>query len=104
MDSYKFTKNQPVRYRNLRDDVAEVLDFCLGNGYNYYQYGGMVLQIEPSHYRRGTTRWFISFDLYNDGYQRFHEASSGTGMVFKTEDNPHAFKLFMEALQNGELQ
>jgi hypothetical protein len=93
-DSYKFAANEPELYRNLKDDVSEILEACVAYGYNYYLYGGLVMQIESSHYVLNGVRYFISFTKLNDGRQMFHEAS-GNGTVWNIERDPDSFKFFM---------
>ena len=99
-DSYKFTPNPPVLYRNLEDDVSTILAACVQLGYYYYLYGGMVMQIEVANYTIGAQRYFISFNLQNDAKQRFHEASGGD-KVFNAERDEDALKWFLaEMMEN----
>lgn len=99
-DSYKFTPNPPVLYRNLEDDVSAILAACVQLGYHYYLYGGMVMQIEVANYTIGAQRYFISFNLHNDARQHFHEAS-GNSKVFNADRDENAFKWFLaEMLEN----
>lgn len=100
VDSYVFTQNKPVRYRNLRDDVNEIIAHCIEYGYNYYLYGGMVMQLEPSQFRYDGYRWFVSFNLLNSGWQAFYEAS-GNGHVLNIQRDPDALQAFYEELKRG---
>jgi hypothetical protein len=98
-DTYEYTKNIPTFTRD--DDAKAVRDLCLALGYNYYTYGGMVMQIEPDHYIQNTgARWFISFTELNNGRQIFYEAS-GNGMVFNAERDADAFKHYLAFLQDN---
>lgn len=88
-DHYKYAGPEPTVYVNLDDDVKTVVQTCMDLGYDYYIYGGLVMQMQPSNYIYGSARFFVSFKTTNDGYQHFHEAS-GEGLVINagTSDNP----------------
>lgn len=97
-DTYNYSKNVPTY--GFKDDVQTLIDLCNELNYNYYTYGGMVIQLEPDRYILSTSRWFVSFTELNNGRQIFHEAS-GNGMVINAEREPDAFKHFLSALQEN---
>jgi hypothetical protein len=98
-DTYEYSKNVPTFTRD--DDARTIRDLCVALGYNYYCYGGMVMQIEPDHYIQNTGgRWFISFTELNNGRQIFHEAS-GCGMVINAQRDEDAFKHFLVLMQDN---
>lgn len=98
-DTYEYSKNVPTY--GFKDDVQTIIDTCRDLGYNYYTYGGMVIQLEPDHYIQNTgARWFVSFTELNNGRQIFHEAS-GNGMVINAERDLDAFKHFLALMQEN---
>jgi hypothetical protein len=88
-DKYKTAGHTPTVYRHIRDDMAIIIEHCIDLAYDWYVHGGGVIQIQPSQYLLGTARFFVSFNVTNDGRQHIHEAS-GEGIVINhsTSDNP----------------
>lgn len=97
-DTYQYSKNVPTY--GFKDDVQTLLDLCRELSFNYYTYGGMVIQLEPDRYILSTSRYFVSFTELNNGRQIFHEAS-GNGMVFNAERDADAFKHFLSTLREN---
>lgn len=99
-DHYKYDGPEPVEYTHMKDDVGIIMDACRDLSYLVYPYGGLVLQLQPSNYIHGSSRFFVSFTQTNDGYQHFHEAS-GQGLVInaKTSDDP--LQAFLNAMKEN---
>ena len=89
LDTYKYAGAEPVLYRNVRDDVAEIIEAARRLGYNYYLYRGLVMQLTVETGYVGLDRYFVSFYMTNDARQNFWEASS-THTVY-SKDHKHEF-------------
>lgn len=99
-DFYKYAGHVPTEYANLKDDVSEILEHCRDLGFNYYPYGGGVLQIQPEAYAFAFIRYFISFTTTNDGRQHFHEAS-GTNMVINATTTENPLETFLSLMKEA---
>lgn len=101
-DHYKYAGDEPREHANLDDDVSLILEHCRDLGYDYYMYGGLVMQVQPSSYINGCARFFVSFRMTNDARQHFHEAS-GEGYVMNAERTPDALQHFLNAMKENLL-